>query len=251
LRVSSSPTGITTARILRWATAAGRLGATAFELAGRHSLLFSGTGDVDRVKIPLDAPARPVDVGGDFTIEFWLRALPGNTGTATAGNIIFDRDIWGAGDYGDWGIALGGGRVAFGVNNGSAGSTVLGTALVTNGAWQHVACTRRASDGQLRIFVNGQLDATATGPSDGVRQPLTRWTTNTPFNVGAPAITSVVVATGISAPTEITHAGDGSGRLFLAQQNSLIKILDGGTNVLATPFLDLSSLLVFSFEQGC
>jgi hypothetical protein len=44
-----------------------------------YSLRFHGTGsgDVDRVKIPLGNPSRPVDPGGDFTLEFWLRALPG------------------------------------------------------------------------------------------------------------------------------------------------------------------------------
>jgi hypothetical protein len=47
---------------------------------GDFSLRFYGTGrdGVDRVMIPLDAPPRPVDVGGDFTIEFWLKALPGD-----------------------------------------------------------------------------------------------------------------------------------------------------------------------------
>ena len=45
---------------------------------GDFSLRFYGTGrdGVDRVMIPLDAPPRPVDVGGDFTIEFWLKAIP-------------------------------------------------------------------------------------------------------------------------------------------------------------------------------
>ena len=51
-----------------------------------YSLKFLGTNnnnegppDVDRVKIPLDNPNRPVDVGeSDFTVEFWLKANPGD-----------------------------------------------------------------------------------------------------------------------------------------------------------------------------
>ena len=38
------------------------------------------------MKIPLDAPARPVDVGLDFTIEFWLKAnYAENNGTVSTG----------------------------------------------------------------------------------------------------------------------------------------------------------------------
>ncbi len=46
------------------------------------------------------------------------------------------------------------------------------------------------------------------------------------------------VAQGLSAPTDIQHAGDGSGRLFLVEQRGLIKILRNGA-VLPQPFLDL------------
>ena len=36
-----------------------------------------GSGGIDRVEIPIDAPARPADVGLDFTLEFWVKAPPG------------------------------------------------------------------------------------------------------------------------------------------------------------------------------
>jgi hypothetical protein len=136
-----------------------------------------GTGDVDRVKIPLDAPARPVDVAGDFTLEWWMSALlsdnaspactPGNDNWIT-GNVVFDRDVFGAGDLGDYGVSLRGGRVAFGVHNGTAGDGICGTSNVADGAWHHVAVTRAAS-GEMRIFVDGQLEAQLTaGPAGDV-----------------------------------------------------------------------------------
>src|SRR3990172_2807512 len=47
---------------------------------GGFSLRFHGNGygDLDRVKIPIDGPARPADVGvADFTIDWWMKTLPG------------------------------------------------------------------------------------------------------------------------------------------------------------------------------
>lgn len=46
-----------------------------------------------------------------------------------------------------------------------------------------------------------------------------------------------------NSPTAVTHAGDGSGRLFIADQRGKIHVLADGA-VLAAPFLDLSAKLV-------
>jgi hypothetical protein len=140
----------------------------------------AGSGGIDRVRIPLTsgATARPVDIGaGDITIELWLRGtLAENTasGCSTAndawitGNVVVDRDVYGAGDHGDWGISLFDGRVAFGASRGSSGATVCGSTNVLDGAWHHVAVTRRESDGRLQIWVDGALDGTvATSPATG------------------------------------------------------------------------------------
>ena len=51
---------------------------------------------------------------------------------------------------------------------------------------------------------------------------------------------SDVVASGFSMPVQLTHAGDGSGRLFIVEQTGKIRIIKNGT-VLSAPFLDLSS----------
>lgn len=144
-----------------------------------YSLRFYGNGvnDLDRVKIKLDAPARPVDVGGSFTLEFWMKANPGeNTATVTCdandgwitGNIVFDRDVYGAGDYGDYGIALTDGRVAFGVSKGNSGNTICGATNVTDGAWHHVAVTRHKKTGALKIFIDGVLDAQGTSVTGNI-----------------------------------------------------------------------------------
>jgi hypothetical protein len=132
----------------------------------------AGRDAIDRITIRIDGPARPADAGAtDFTVEFWLKAETGaNTGSVTCnqndgwitGNIVFDRDIYNAGDYGDFGIALNGGKVAFGLSVGSSGATLCGSRTVADDRWHHVAVTRRTTGG-MAIFVDGQPDGSTTG----------------------------------------------------------------------------------------
>ncbi len=142
-----------------------------------HALRFFGTGtdDVDRVKIPLvDADGRslPVNVAGDFTLEFFLKAdAADNRGRVDpqldgwiTGNIVVDRDVYYAGDHGDWGLSLGEGRVAFGAAVGDVGATIVGRTVVADGRWRHVAVTRDAQTGRLTLYVDGRLDAQGDGP---------------------------------------------------------------------------------------
>ncbi len=145
-----------------------------------HALRFfgNGTDTIDRVVIPLDAPVRAVDVGaGNFTLEFWLKASPGDNGTSAcssgnaawiSGNIVLDRDVFGDGDNGDYGVSLMNGRVAFGVSAGATGATACGATSVANSQWHHVALTRDSASGQLRIWLDGALDGSATGPVGNV-----------------------------------------------------------------------------------
>jgi len=50
------------------------------------------------------------------------------------------------------------------------------------------------------------------------------------------------VASGLTKPTSVTNAGDGSGRLFIAQQTGEIRILVNGA-LLPASFLDISALV--------
>jgi hypothetical protein len=165
------------------------------------SLRFYGTGsgDIDRLKIPMSTPldvSLPVNIGAaDFTLEFWLRFSSGenNSGSCTEGNdtwiygnIIFDRDIFGVPDYGDFGVSLYGGQIAFGVHNGTSGLTICGNTILHANTWHHIAVTRRIN-GEMRIFVNGVLDRQASGPigdiSYRVGRSITNGWVNEPFLV--------------------------------------------------------------------
>jgi len=65
----------------------------------------------------------------------------------------------------------------------------------------------------------------------------------------ATSITLTQVAVGFSSPVAITNAGDGSGRLFVAEQGGAIRIVRNGA-VAARPFLNISSLVTSGSEQG-
>jgi glucose/arabinose dehydrogenase len=56
-----------------------------------------------------------------------------------------------------------------------------------------------------------------------------------------PKIQLQLLANGFTRPVYITHAGDGSGRLFVVQQDGLIRILHTDGSLAPTPFLDISS----------
>ena len=57
------------------------------------------------------------------------------------------------------------------------------------------------------------------------------------------------VITGLDNPVSITHAGDGSARLFITQLSGQILIFDG-SQILPQPFLDIGSLVSTGGERG-
>jgi glucose/arabinose dehydrogenase len=60
----------------------------------------------------------------------------------------------------------------------------------------------------------------------------------------------VPVAEGFSQPLLLTHAGDGSGRLFVAEQTGAVHVLAEGGQTLPEPMLDLSGRVSGAYEQG-
>ncbi len=60
---------------------------------------------------------------------------------------------------------------------------------------------------------------------------------------------AIPVASGLGALTQITNAGDGSGRLFIVRQNGVISILKDG-RVSNTPFLTITNKVICCNERG-
>lgn len=155
------------------------------------SLRFHGNGvnDIDRVKIRVN-PQVPADIGvGNFTIEFWMKALPGdyipqrfegggltgaicNTQDSESwinGDIILDRALWQNLSFGEFGLSMFPSGLAFGVLRGGVGGAgICGSVAVNDAVWHHIAITRNGSTGAITLYVDGALDAQGTGPSGNI-----------------------------------------------------------------------------------
>lgn len=84
-----------------------------------------------------------------------------------------------------------------------------------------------------------------TAPGSGVATPTPSGTPAQP-----PPVALEKVAGGLSRPTFVTHAGDGSGRLFVLEKQGRIRIIEGG-KLLPEPFLDITNVVKSSGnEQG-
>lgn len=92
---------------------------------------------------------------------------------------------------------------------------------------------------------------TATAPAPPTT-PSTGEATPTPAGTPAPLPDAELeeVASGLARPTFVTHAGDGSGRLFVLEKQGRIRVIEDG-RVLPEPFLDITGVVKSSGnEQG-
>ena len=64
-----------------------------------------------------------------------------------------------------------------------------------------------------------------------------------------PSISVTPLEQKFDTPIQVTHAGDGSGRLFVIDRGGTIHIIDNGT-LLETPFLDISNRITTRVECG-
>ena len=111
----------------------------------------------------------PNVAAGDFTISFWIRTARDfpNTDQSYVGHAMAWADLpGGQNDYIVSGTRAGGSnRITFMTGSAAAGQnyTLHGTAPIPLDEWVHVAVTRVRSTGEMKIYVNGQPDGTATG----------------------------------------------------------------------------------------
>lgn len=91
---------------------------------------------------------------------------------------------------------------------------------------------RRTAQRLCVVWVGTLLSSSAAAAElpDPIPEPITK---------GSVVIELQTVASGLVAPNYLTHAGDGTGRLFVVDQIGTIRIIEGGVLV-PTPFLDIS-----------
>jgi hypothetical protein len=228
---------------------------------GPRSLRFygAGTGDVNRVKLRMTdlSSGPPVNIGAqDFTLEWWMRALPGENSASVVpcgsgdgwrqGNILLDRDRFA--QNADYGVSLAGGRLAFGVGGeGTAQLTICGSTNVVDGAWHHVAVQRRRSDGWMWLFVDGAPDVEADGPNGDVSYPADAVPSN---GCGGPCSNDPFLVLGAEK-----HGVDPALRSFSGWMDEMrisnVLRYGGGFSPAAQPFLtDASTLVLLHFDDS-
>ena len=118
------------------------------------SLLFDGTNDL--VKVP-DSDALDL-VGNKLTLSCWVKRS-----SATSGNLVKKSDA--SNGYRLWITA--GGAVQFDVLIAGTTKSVTSATTIPLNAWKHV-CARWYNGNNLRIFIDGTLEAAKTAAPDAL-----------------------------------------------------------------------------------
>ena len=102
----------------------------------------------------------PNPVSNDFSIVFWVKTSQTvGTGQWYNGAGLVDGTYLGGAN--DFGTALAGNKLAFGVGN--PDTTILSTSPINDGNWHQCVATRVQSTGVISLYVDGTLQATGTG----------------------------------------------------------------------------------------
>ena len=108
----------------------------------------------------------PASVTDDFTVAMWVKTTD-TAGTAGsqwwAGKGLVDGEIVGGGA--DWGTSIVNGKFVLGVGSASGDVTVASSADIHNGTWHHLVATRVNTSGAMRVYVDGVLSGSGTGPT--------------------------------------------------------------------------------------
>jgi predicted alpha-1,6-mannanase (GH76 family) len=114
-------------------------------------LVFNGINNSVQINNPLL---------NDFSIAFWVKtAQKAGTGQWYNGAGLADGDYPGIAD--DFGTALVGGRFGFGIGN--PDMTILSTTAINDGAWHFCVATRQQATGIIKVYVDGDLQASGAG----------------------------------------------------------------------------------------
>jgi uncharacterized repeat protein (TIGR01451 family) len=82
-----------------------------------------------------------------------------------------------------------------------------------------------------------------------VRASLTGASFSEPISADVDITVSQVVVSGLDHPVQVTHAGDGSRRLFVVEQRGTIRIIEDDS-LQPTPFLNITDRVLYGGERG-
>jgi hypothetical protein len=102
----------------------------------------------------------PTNLGADNSGQGNTLSVASLGGQWYQGEGLVDGGVSGVAD--DFGVSLLGNAAAFGVGN--PDTTISSTTAINDGQWHHVAVTRNAYSGLMQLYVDGVLQASATGP---------------------------------------------------------------------------------------
>jgi hypothetical protein len=98
----------------------------------------------------------------NFSIACWvLTTTTGGSPNWYSGKGLVDGEVGGA--VNDFGVTLVGTKVGFGIGN--PDTTLPSVRVINNGVWHQVVVTRDSGNGAMRIYIDGTLDASTTGPT--------------------------------------------------------------------------------------
>jgi hypothetical protein len=111
----------------------------------------------------------PLLVGStNFSIVFWvLTANVGGTTNWYNGKGLVDGEVSGA--AADFGVALVGAKVGFGIGN--TDTTLTSAKSINDNVWHQVAVTWNCGTGAMKIYLDGALNASGTGPTGARTAP--------------------------------------------------------------------------------
>lgn len=107
-----------------------------------------------------EAVGIPRTIQDSFTIILWVKttALGGDGGWWTGKGLV-DGDI--PGGVNDFGTSLRSSKFAFGVG---PDTTISSASDINDNEWRHCVATRDHVTGEMKVYVDGVLETTATGP---------------------------------------------------------------------------------------
>ena len=119
---------------------------------GANSVTFDGTGFIEIPRV----------VDNNFTVMMWVKTTANATGGAWySGMGLVDGET--VGSAADWGCSILNSKFAFGV--GAPDTTISSKRSVNDGLWHHVAATRNNETGEVKIYIDGVLDALGAAPT--------------------------------------------------------------------------------------